>query len=146
MESEKRKRSEDNRKFAMAKIKATERPFNFYKRDEKVRKASEERAELPDDVPQNAPFRANKIPWKVLVPLYQAILDKDDERNKRVKRNAEVSLKLSQLPPRMEKSKVEAVQKKKDLEYKYEHLTPSFKPKVGAAVPDFKKLHKDFAA
>ena len=70
MESEKRKRSEDNRKFAMAKIKATERPFNFYKRDEKVRKASEERAELPDDVPQNAPFRANKIPWKVLVPLY----------------------------------------------------------------------------
>ena len=46
----------------------------------------------------------------------------------------------------MEKSKVEAVQKKKDLEYKYEHLTPSFKPKVGAAVPDFKKLHKDFAA
>ena len=90
--------------------------YNFYKRDEKSRKASEERAELPDDIPQHAPFRANKIPWKVLVPLYQAIQDKDDERNKRVKRNAEVSLKLSQLPPRMEKSKIEAVQKKKDLE------------------------------
>ena len=101
---------------------------------------------LPADVPQHAPFRANKIPWKVLVPLYQAIVDKDDERNKRVKRNAEVSLKLSQLPPRMEKSKIEAVQKKKDLEKKYEHLTPSFKPRVGSAVPDFKKLHKDFAA
>ena len=46
----------------------------------------------------------------------------------------------------MEKAKIEEVQKKADLEKKYEHLTPSFKPKVGAAVPDFKKLHKDFAA
>ena len=70
MEEMKRKRSEDNRKFAMAKIKATERPFSFTKRDEKARKASEERAELPADIPQFAPFRANKIPWKVLVPLY----------------------------------------------------------------------------
>jgi hypothetical protein len=146
MEVERRKRSEDNRKFAMAKIKATEKPFNFYKRDEKARKVSEERAELPADVPEHAPFRAGKIPWKVLVPLYQSIVDKDDDRNKRVKRNAEVSLKLAQLPPRMEQSKIVAEQKKKDLEKKYAHLTPSFKPKVGAAVPDFKRAHKDFAA
>ena len=84
MEEEKRKRSEDNRKFAMAKIKATERPFSFTKRDEKSRKASEERAELPSDIPQFAPFRANKIPWKVLVPLYKTMVD--DEENAREKR------------------------------------------------------------
>ena len=96
------KRREDAKRFAMAKIKATEKPFNFYKRDVKHQREKSEQAELPNDVPLNAPFRAGKIPWRVLVPLYQAIVDKDDDREKRVKKNAEISLSLSKLPPRME--------------------------------------------
>jgi len=96
------KKREDAKRFAMAKIKATEKPFNFYKRDVKHQREKSEKAELPNDVSQNAPFRAGKIPWRVLVPLYQAIVDKDDDRDKRVKKNAEISLSLSKLPPRME--------------------------------------------
>jgi GTPase len=51
MEDERKKRMDDNKKFAMAKIKATEKPFTFYKRDVKVQKSAEEMAELPEDVP-----------------------------------------------------------------------------------------------
>lgn len=69
------KKRDDAKRFAMAKIKATEKPFNFYQRDVQAQRDKQEKAELPDDVSQNAPFRAGKIPWRVLVPLYQAIVD-----------------------------------------------------------------------
>jgi hypothetical protein len=52
---------------------------------------------------RNPPFRANKIPWKVLVPLYKRMVDKIEyEREQRIKKNAEVSYSLAKLPPRME--------------------------------------------
>jgi hypothetical protein len=52
---------------------------------------------------RHPPFRANKIPWKVLVPLYKRMVDKIEyERDIRIKKNAELSYSLSRLPPRME--------------------------------------------
>lgn len=52
---------------------------------------------------KHPPFRANKIPWKVLVPLYKRMVDKIEyERDIRIKKNAELSLSLAKLPPRME--------------------------------------------
>lgn len=50
-----------------------------------------------------APFRAGKIPWRVLVPLYKSMVDEqENEREKRIHKNAEVSLNMAKLPPRME--------------------------------------------
>ena len=96
-------RREEARRLAMAKIKATEAPFKFYERDVKAFKDKQEQADLPADMGMFAPFRAGKIPWKVLVPLYKTMMeDGKNEREKRVKRNAETSLSLSTLPPRME--------------------------------------------
>jgi hypothetical protein len=58
--------------------------------------------ELPECM-IHAPFRANKIPWKVLAPLYKRMIDKREyEREKRIKKNAEISLSMARLPPRME--------------------------------------------
>ena len=52
---------------------------------------------------RNPPFRANKIPWKVLVPLYKRMVDKIEyDRDIRIKKNAELSYSLAKLPPRME--------------------------------------------
>lgn len=52
---------------------------------------------------RHTPFRANKIPWKVLVPLYKRMIDKIEyERGIRIKKNAERSYSLAKLPPRME--------------------------------------------
>jgi len=58
--------------------------------------------EIPETM-RHPPFRANKIPWKVLVPLYKRMNDKIEyERELRIKKNAELSLSLAKLPPRME--------------------------------------------
>lgn len=87
----------------MAKIKSSEAPFTFYERDIKKQKDKQEMAELPPTFSDSTPFRAGKIPWRILVPLYKTMVDADEnERDKRVKKNAEVSLSLSKLPPRME--------------------------------------------
>jgi len=60
---------------------------------------------MPGGVAEKATFRAGKIPWRVLVPLYRSMMDDaENQREKRVKKNAEVALSLASLPPRMEKA------------------------------------------
>jgi hypothetical protein len=93
-------RRQDVRRMSLALTKQNEKPFSFYTRDK------DNVAHQVPDVPlcmQVPPFRANKIPWKVLVPLYKRMVDKVEyERGIRIKKNAEVSFSLSRLPPRME--------------------------------------------
>jgi hypothetical protein len=60
-----------------------------------------------------APFKASVIPWRVRAPLYQEMVERTEyAREQRIKRNAEISLSLSKLPPRMQeheqKKKLEA--------------------------------------
>jgi hypothetical protein len=111
MRSQEERRQEAKR-LAMAKIKATEAPFKFYERDLKNHKEKLERAELPPEIGEHAPFRAGKIPWKVLVPLYKSMVDDaETERDRRVRKNAEVSLSLSKLPPRMAQDEIKRKQK-----------------------------------
>lgn len=84
----------------MAITKQNEKPFSFYERDKN--KAVVTIPEVPQ-VMRNPPFRANKIPWKILVPLYRRMVDKIEyERDIRIKKNAEISYALAKLPPRME--------------------------------------------
>lgn len=86
----------------MALTKQKEKPFAFYERDKNRQLQNSGEAEIPE-VMRHPPFRANKIPWKVLVPLYKRLVDKIEyEREIRIKKNAEESLSLAKLPPRME--------------------------------------------
>ena len=86
----------------MAITMQNEKPFKFYLRDKEKQKAAAEAGDMPA-VMRHPPFRANKIPWKVLVPLYKRMVDKIEyERDLRIKRNAELSYSLAKLPPRME--------------------------------------------
>jgi len=99
-------RRAEAKRLAMAKIKATEAPFKFYERDLKAQKdKSEKVTELPAHISEHPAFRAGKIPWRVLVPLYKSMTDDaENQREKRVKKNAELALSLAKLPPRMEAS------------------------------------------
>lgn len=89
------------RRNSMALTKQNEKPFSFYLRDkEKANKGGE--PEVPE-VMRHPAFRANKIPWKVLVPLYKRMMDNIEyEREQRIRKNAEHSYSLAKLPPRME--------------------------------------------
>jgi len=100
--------------------------------------------EIPE-VMRHPPFRANPIPYKVLVPLYKRIVDKREyEREIRIKKNAELSLSLARLPPRMqeyeEKRKVEIDEKRSFSAEAY----CTFQPPRAKPVPDFKRLQRQF--
>lgn len=95
------------------------------------------------------PFRAKKIPWKVVVPLYkQMIDDADQDRERRVKAASTLSLKMSNLPPRMAAD--ERFRKEKaengELAGRGGSTDMSFRPAPPRAVPDFKRIHREFAA
>ena len=73
--------------------------------------------------------------------------DAENQREKRVKKNAEVALSLAKLPPRMEKA--ERLRKEREtMGQRSNSVGPqfSFKPPAAKEVPDFKRLHKEFAA
>ena len=96
-------RKTEAKRLAMAKIKATEAPFKFYDRYLEKSKQKKEAAELPPHLDEHVPFRAGKVPWQVRVPLYKTMEDDAKaEREKRIKKNAELSLRLSKLPPSLE--------------------------------------------
>lgn len=93
------------------------------------------------------PFRANKIPWKVLVPLYRRMVDKiEHDRAERIRLNAEKSYQLSKLPPRMEEWEI----KKKNDELagltRSKSVGPefTFQPPRHKPIPDFGYLQKNF--
>lgn len=139
-------RREENKRLAVAKIKATEAPFKFYERDVKQAKLKQENAELPANMGQFEPFRAGKIPWRVLVPLYQGMVeDGEQEREKRVKKNAQVSLSLSKLPPRMELDEKKRAEKAEEQAKMKQSQSFSFRPPLPKQVPDFKRLHREFS-
>lgn len=84
----------------MALTKEKEKPFTFYERDKN--RVKNDTPEIPECM-RHVPFRANKIPWKVLIPLYKRMIDSVEyERELRIKKNSEISYSLSRLPPRME--------------------------------------------
>lgn len=84
-------RRQEVKRLSMAITKQKEKPFSFYERD-KNRVNSAGGPEIPESM-QHPAFRANKIPWKVLVPLYKRMVDKIEyEREQRIKKNAEASL------------------------------------------------------
>ena len=87
------------KRLSMAITKQNEKPFAFYERDKSKPVAQNE---IPACM-QHPPFRANKIPYKVLIPLYKRMMDdREYKRELRIKKNAEISLSLAKLPPRME--------------------------------------------
>jgi len=80
------KRREDIRRLSIALTKQNEKPFSFYEREQKAPRPRSYYEKEPE------PFRANKIPFKVLVPMYKRMVDKiEHERELRIKKNAELS-------------------------------------------------------
>jgi len=71
--------------------------------------------------------------------------EQENERDKRIRKNAEVSLTLSKLPPRMEAHE-KKVAEQKTLGQGALSQSFSFRPPAPKPVPDFKRIHKEFAA
>jgi len=83
-----------------------EKPFSLYGRDLKkqnIRKKNHfERKEFQ--------FKANPVPWFCSIKLFDIINEEERaKREERISKNAQISLNMSKLPPRMEKHEQEKV-------------------------------------
>lgn len=86
----------------MARTKAVQKPFSFYERDLQKKR---ETLDLADDVDAAMlnQFRARIVPWRILVPRFKMMMEKEEhEREQRIRLNAEKSYQMASLPPRMQ--------------------------------------------
>ena len=74
--------------------------------------------------------------------------DADQDRERRVKAASQLSLKMSKLPPRMEADEMMRKEKAEVDERmgRGGSADMSFRPAPPRAVPDFKRIHREFAA
>jgi hypothetical protein len=88
-------------------------PFSFYEQDEKKHK---DKLQKECNAPQFLPFKANPIPWKSQVTLYDDILKKNETvRRMRIEERARKTFQVAQLPPRMEMHEKKKKQQEQEL-------------------------------
>lgn len=134
-------RREEVRRMSIALTKQNERPFSFYKRDQQ--RGQQQKQSVPQTM-LHPPFKASIIPWKVRVPLYREMVEREEyARELRVKRQAEISLSLAKLPPRMQEYE-DSKKQQSEIRSQSVDLLFSFQPPKPKPVPDFKRLQKNF--
>ena len=142
-------RRQEIREASMAKTKQTEKPFSFYERD--LQKARDQ-VNLDDEIDTNVlnQFRARIVPWRILIPKFRMMCEKDEhEREQRIRSNAEKSYQMAKLPPRMQQHEDEKRRRiEEDLDSTQRSVSTdiqySFRPPRARSVPNFKQLQKSF--
>jgi len=138
-----------NKEACLAKTKAIEKPFSFYERD---KQRERDAVNLVNDLDEAAlaQFRARIVPYKILIPRYKMMVEKEEhDREQRIRQGAEKSLHMAKLPPRMQQHEDERRRRiEEDLESTKRTESPtlqfSFAPARARSVPNFRKLQKDF--
>jgi hypothetical protein len=123
--------------------KQKERPFSFYERDKQKQKLDPEEY-LPYDL-RKPNFKANPIPRACSVLIFdQMIKQQEQEREERIRKQAELNFSKAKLPERMQMY----AEKLKQLPPKKEDPTDTytFKPKTNELVTreQFKKAQDKF--
>mmetsp|Transcript_7931 Transcript_7931/g.11105 ORF Transcript_7931/g.11105 Transcript_7931/m.11105 type:complete len:242 (+) Transcript_7931:517-1242(+) len=81
-----------NKEASMAKTKANEKPFSFYEKD---KQRERDRLNLANDIDETMvnQFRARIVPYKILVPRYKMMVEKEEhDREQRIRLAAEKNL------------------------------------------------------
>ena len=140
-------RRQKNREASLARNKALSQPFTFYERDlQKARERALRNEDIDDTMFKQ--FRAKNIPWRILIPRFKMMMERDEhEREVRIRRNAEISYKNARLPPRMQAHADKM--KKDDLDSTQPSQSSaghqfSLQPVRARSVPDFRRLQKTF--
>ena len=111
---EQEKRREEIKKNSRIITMQREKPFSFYLREKEnkdIRKKNRfERKEFE--------FKANPVPWFCSIKLFQRMNEEEKaKREERVSKQAQISLNMAKLPPRMEKHEQEKVINKELLNF-----------------------------
>lgn len=144
MEDNEKRRAEVKQR-SIAMTKANEKPFSFYERD--MKKLNQPPVYDPEfDVMNYKPFKANPVPGHAKLEMFDYMMKKDKkEREERVKKNAELSLAQSSLPPRMAMyAKANAINDVQKRSRSLENPEFTFMPRKAKEVPDFETLQHNF--
>lgn len=139
------RRRKDVKQRSIVLTKQNEKPFSFYERD--MKKLHQPKSYDPEyDVMNYEPFKANPVPGHAKVQMYEYMMKKDQkERDARIKRNAELALIQSRLPPRM--AMYEAMKDTNEMKKRAKSLENpefTFKPMKAKPVPDFERIQLEF--
>ena len=89
------------KKNSLAITKEREKPFSFYERD-KARQALDQEEYLPWDLKKPS-FKANPIPRACSVLIFDQMIKKQEqERQERIRKQAELNFSKAKLPERMQ--------------------------------------------
>jgi len=93
---------------------------------------------IPDEM-KRAPFKANPIPRACSVLIYKQKIHEDElKRQKRIRKNAEISYAKAKMPPTMQKH----ADRKKQEPPKKPYVEYSFKPEIGEMITGKKLKEK----
>lgn len=133
----------------MARTKEHEKPFSFHERDLQLLR---DRLNLANDIDESmlSQFRARIVPWRILVPRFKMMMEKEEyDREQRIRENAEKSFQAAKLPPRMQQHEdekrrrieedLDTTQQTKATEFDF-----NFQPPRARSVPNFRKIQKEF--
>ena len=139
------KRRQEVKQKSIILTKQTEKPFSFYERD--MRKLHQPPVYDPEyDVMSYQPFKANPVPRHAKNQTLEYLMKKDKkERDLRIKKNAELALQQSSLPPRM--AMYEKQRETKEIQKRSKSLENpefTFKPMKSKPVPDFERIQLEF--
>ena len=138
-------RRQQNKEASRARTKQTEQPFSFHERD---LARERERLNLANDIDEYMlnQFRARIVPWRILVPRFKMMMEKEEhDREQRIREAAEKSFAAAKLPPRMQNHEDEKRRRiEEDLDTtKMTETTDlgfSFQPPRARSVPNFRKI------
>ncbi|KAL4467669.1 hypothetical protein ABPG74_013004 [Tetrahymena malaccensis] len=155
---EQEKRRQEVRKNSVAITIQREKPFRFYLRDKNPETSLKRSKRKTWEERESFVFKANKVPWFCSINLLEKInRDEELKRQERVAKQAQKTMAMSKLPPRMEKHEQE--RRARELMEGYTGVTkvstmnplkremyvePSFQPPKAKPIPNFNKMHQDF--
>lgn len=151
-QAEEEQKREYRKSLNKAILEATQRPFNFVKREEEKKEVRRVRSieRLDKTSSTTTGFRAAPFPEKLFnLSLEDKIAEQNEYRKIKMKMRAEEMLAKSTLPPNMQ-SRGEKYASNKRYAKRGEKVNPkktknrSFRPNINHDIPDYEELHRKF--
>ena len=151
-QAEEELKREHRKSLNKAILEATQRPFNFTKREEekKERRRHNSMEGLSRTAEKKSDFKAQPFPEKLFnLSLEDRIAEQNEYRKIKMKMRAEELLASSSLPPNMQArgerySANKRYSKRRDQSDIKKTKSRSFRPNINHDIPDYDELHRKF--
>ena len=150
--AEEEKKRQCTRSLNKAILEATQRPFNFTKREEEKKelRRSQSMEKMEKKIDTKSEFKARPFPENLFsLSLDDKIAEQNEYRKIKIKMRSEEMLANSSLPPNMRSrgerySANRRYSKKREVTSAKKMGDSRFKPNINHDIPDYEELHRKF--